>query len=146
MSESGKVLNAFVNSLPIVDDESAHEGARRSGIYEDHRDIARAEFLQQRLLDAKGHDSDSLDVPLEHAADAGVHALEVVVGGADENFVAVGHGNFFEAFDQLGEEWVGDLGNEQAEKTSAPRDEGAGLCVGKVVQFADGFPDALSEL
>ena len=119
VAESSEMLHALADSLAVVDDESAHERTGRAGIDEDHGDVARAELLEQRLLDAEGHDGDAFDVALEHAADTGGHAGEVVVGGADEDFVSVGDGDFFEALDELGEKRVGDLGDEQAEEACA---------------------------
>ena len=70
----------------------------------------------------------------------------IVVGGADEDLVAVCYGDIFKSLDQLGEEWVGDLGDDEAKDPAAAGDERACLGVGKVVELVDYLPDALGYL
>jgi len=43
---------------------------------------------------------------------------------ADQNLVAVGHGHFLEALDQLREEGIGNVFNNDAEKAAAARNQG----------------------
>ena len=54
-------------------------------------------------------------------------------------------GDLFELLDELGEEGVGDLGDDEAEEPALAGDERTGLGVGKVVEFVDRFPDARGE-
>ena len=55
-------------------------------------------------------------------------------------------GNLFEALDEFGEEWVGDVFNDDAEEAAAAGDKGARVGVGEVVELLDRLPDALGEL
>jgi hypothetical protein len=48
-----------------------------------------------------------------------VVSTRVAVGGADQNLVAVGHGDLFKALDQLREEGVGDVFDDDAENAAA---------------------------
>ena len=54
-------------------------------------------------------------------------------------------GNLFEALNEFGEERIGNVFNDDAQKTAAARDKGAGMRVGKVIQVLDSLPDALGE-
>jgi len=118
----------------------------RSHIDKGQRDIAVGQLLQQRLLNAEGHHGHALGLALHHAADAALHALGVVVGGADQDLIALLDGHVLKALNQLREEGVGDLRDDQPQKAAAPADQGAGLCVRQVVERLDGLPDALSHL
>ena len=102
-----------------------------------------AKLIEQGFFDAEGHDRDAFDFALEHAANAVRHSLGVVVGGADKDLVAVFDGNIFKPLDQLGEERVGDFGDDEAEELAAAGDQGASLSVGEVVEFVDDLPYAL---
>ena len=61
------------------------------------------ELVEHRLLFAEGQHGHAFDFALEHAAHAGGQHGGIAVGGADQNFVAVGHCDLFEALDQFRE-------------------------------------------
>ncbi len=145
MAEDGEMLHALVDAGAIVDGEDAVEWARRSGVDEDVGDVFRGEAIKEEVLDAEGHDGDTIDFALEHAAGADFHGLGLVVGGADEDLVAARDGDLLELLDEFGEEGVGDFGDDEAEETALSGDESSCLGVGKVVEFGNGFPDARGE-
>ena len=104
------------------------------------------ELIEHRLFFAEGHDGDAFHLALEHAAHAGGQHGRIAVGGTDQDFVAVGYGNLFEALDQLREERIGDVLNDDAEEAAAPGDERARMGVGEIIQLLDRLPDTLGEL
>jgi len=141
-----QMLHALQYAVMVVDLEQADARPVRPDVDEDERHFAFGELIEQRLFDPEGHDGYAIDFALEHAADAVRHAPGFVVGGADEDFVAIGDGDIFKPLDQLGEERIGDLGDDEAEELAASGDQSAGLGVGKVVEFVDHFPDAFGDL
>src|SRR5260370_32120885 len=118
-SQSDQMLHALQYDVMIVDLEQADARSIRTYVDEDQRYFAFGELVEQRLLDPEGHHGYAIDSALEHAANAVRHALGFVVGGADEDLVAIGDGNIFKALDQLGEEGVGDFGDDEAEELAA---------------------------
>jgi hypothetical protein len=131
--------------MVVVHFEQTDAGTFGSDVDEDERDFTFGELIEQRLFDAEGHDGNTFDFALEHAANAVGHALGVVVGGADEDLVAVLDGDIFKALDEFGEEGVGDLGDDETEEAAAAGDEGAGLSVGEVVELVDDLPYAFGD-
>jgi len=105
----------------------------------------KGELVEYRLFFTEGEDSDSVNFALQHAAYAVGQDGGIAVGGTDQNFVAVGYGDFFEALDQLREEGVCDVFNDDAKKAAAAGDQGASVRVGEVVELLDGLPDALGQ-
>lgn len=143
VAEGDEVADGLFHAVAVVD----HDGVLGEGLLgdvdEDHGDVAGGEVAEDGVFDAEGHDGDAVDVALDEATEA-VLDLGVVVGGADEELVVALDGGLFEALDELGEEGVGDVGDEEADESAASGDEGAGLGVGEVVELADGVADACS--
>ena len=69
------------------------------------------------------------------------HALSVVAGVRDQNLEAVAQSNFLKALYQLREKRVRDVGNDQAELMAAAGNQGAGVGVRVIAEFADYAPD-----
>ena len=145
MTEDGEMLNGFIDAGVVVDGEDVAEGTCGRGIDEDDGDVVDGKAIEEEIFDAKGHDGDAVDFAFEHAAGAEFHGLGFVVGGADEDFVAVGYGDLLELLDEFGEEGVCNFGDDEAEEFAFAGDEGAGLGVGEVVEVGDGLPDACRE-
>ena len=146
VSQRGEMLHALADAVVVVHFEQADAWALRPYVDEDQGNFAFGELIEQGLFDAEGHDGYAFDLALQHAANAVGHAFGIVVGGADEDLVAVFDGDIFKSLDQLGEERIGDFGDDKAEELAAARDQGAGLGVGEVVEFVDHLPDALGDL
>ena len=117
--QRGEMLHALADAVVVIHFEQADARPLRPNVDEDEGHIAFGELIEQRLFDAEGHDGYAFDFALEHAADAMRHSPGIVVGGADEDFVAVFDGDIFESLDQLGEEWVGDFRDDEAEDLAA---------------------------
>jgi hypothetical protein len=146
MTERGKVLDSLANPFGIIHLENVNVGKVRCSIHENQRKFALDEFLDQVLFDAEGHDGDTIHVALEQAAHQAFGAGWIVIGGADQDFIALRHGQIFEFLHELGKEGVGDLGDDEPQHFASAGNEGAGLRVGQVPDFFDGLPDALREL
>ncbi len=145
VAEDGEVLDGLVDAGAIVDDDGLVVGLLGADIDGDDGDIFLGEAIEEELFDAEGHDGDAVDLALEHASGADLHGACLVVGGADEDLVSACDGDLFELLDELGKEGVGDLGDDEAEELAFAGDEGACLGIGKVVELADGLPDACCE-
>ena len=143
MAEGGEVLHGIVDAGLVVDLDAAYAGGGGSGVEEDEGDVSAAEDFDEGFIHLGGHDGYAVDFALEHAGDAELHALGVVVGVGDEDFFAVDYGDVFEGFYQLGEEGVGDVGDDEAVEAGASGAEGAGVGVGVEVEGLDGAADAL---
>src|SRR3984957_3661498 len=100
------MLHGLTDAVMVVDFEEAYAWALWSHVDEDERDFALGKLIEERLFDAEGHDGYAVYLALQHAANAVRHAFGVVVGGADEYFVAVFDGDIFESLDQPREEGV----------------------------------------
>src|SRR5580704_555483 len=146
MPQGGEVLHALQYAVVVVDFEHADARSIWPYIDEHQRHFAFGELIEQGLLDPEGHHGYAIDFALEHTANAVRHALGFIVGGADEDLIAVGDGYIFEPLDELGEEWIGDFGDDEAEELAATGDQSASLGVGKVVELVDHLPDALGYL
>ena len=143
MAEGGEVLHGVVYSGLVVDLDAAYAGAGNAGVEEDEGDVAVAEDFDEGVIHLGGHDGYAVDLTLEHAGDAELHALGVVVGVRDEDFFAVDYGDVFEGFYEFGEEGVGDVGDDEAVEAGASGSEGAGVGVGIEVEGLDGATDSL---
>ena len=119
MAKGGQVLHALANALAVVDFEDADIGQVGSGIDKDERELALDELLDQVFFDAEGHHGNAVDVALQHAADERLGAGRFVVGGADQHFVSLGHGEVFELLHQLGEKRIGDFRDDEAQHAAA---------------------------
>ena len=145
VAQSAKVLYALPDAVVIVHFEHADAGAFWADVDEDEWNISFGKLIEQRRFDAEGHDGYAVDLALNHAADALVHAVGVVVGRTDQDLVAVLNGDVFEALKEFGKEGVGDLGDDEAEYLAASGDESSSLGVGEVVEFADDVPHAFGQ-
>ena len=58
----------------------------------------------------------------------------------------MGHGHLFKALHQIGEEGVGNVFNDDAEKTAAAGNQGTRVGIWKVIQLLDCLPDTLGEM
>src|SRR5665213_2950581 len=134
MTEDGEMLNGFIDAGVVVDCEDVAERTGGRGIDEDDGDVVYCEAIEEEVFYAEGHDGDAVDFAFEHAAGTEFHGLGFVVGGADEDLVAVGYGDLLELLDEFGEEGVGNFGDDEAEEFAFAGDEGAGLGVGEVVE------------
>ena len=78
-----------------------HAGAERGygRVHEDHGNVPAGQAAYQVILHLRGHDGDAVHLALQHARDAGFHALGIVVGVGDEHFLVVLHRDVFEGFD-----------------------------------------------
>jgi hypothetical protein len=136
-----------VDSSRVVEQNGADHGVVEMKLGEHDGHVVTRKLIEDRLFTAEGQDGDALDFALQHAAyAAGELAGGVDVGGTDQNFIAVGDGDLFEAGDEFREEGVGDVFDDDAEDAAAPGDQAARVGVGEVVQLLDGLPDALGEL
>src|SRR3954453_9177240 len=119
MTQGCQVLHALTNPMLIVDFENADAGALRSGVDKDQGYVPLRQLFQQRLLNAEGHHGNPVRFPLQHAANAEFPLLRIVVRRPDKDLVSALHRDIFEALDQLGKEWIGDLRYDPAEPSAA---------------------------
>ena len=143
MAEGGEVFHGVVDTGLVVDLDAAYARGGGSGVEEDEGDVAAAEDCDKGVVHLGGHDGYAVDFALEHAGDAELHALGVVVGVGDEDFFAVDYGDVLEGLYELGEEWVGDVGDDEAVEAGASGSEGAGVGVGIEVEGLDGATDPI---
>ena len=104
MAKSGQVLHSLANSLAIVDLEDADVGQVGPGIHKHQRELALDELLNQFFLDAEGHHRHAVHIALQHAADQRLGPGRFVVGGADQHFISLRHGQVLKLLHKLGEE------------------------------------------
>ena len=138
------MLHGVVDSGLVVDLDAAHAGAWGSCVEEYEGDVSAAEDFDEGVVHLGGHDGNAVDLSLQHAGDAVLHAVGVVVGVGDEDLFAVDYGDVLEGFYELWKERVGDVGDDEAVEAGASGAEGAGVGVGIEVECFDGAADALS--
>ena len=119
--EIDEMTNGRVNAGGVVEENGAGLGIVELELGEHDGHAAVHELVEHGLFFAEGHHGNAIDLALQHAARACGQHSGVAVGGADENLIAVSHGNLFEALDQLGKEGIGDVFNDDAEEGGCGR-------------------------
>ncbi len=142
VSDGVEVVDGGLDAGGVVDDDAADLIAGACGVEEDEGDALLVEVFEDPGVHFGGHDGDAVDFSLEHALCALLGADGVVPGVGDEDFLSVAHGDIFKAPDELREEGIGDVGDDEAVEVAASGAEGAGVCVGVVVEFFNGSADA----
>ena len=103
------------------------------------------QIVKDRLFRTKTEYGHTLHLALQHTADAVGQNGWVAIRGTDQDLVSVGDRDLFKTLDQFGEERVGNVFNDDAEKTAATGNEGARLGIWKVIQLLDRLPDTLGK-
>jgi len=145
MAELGEMADGLVNAGGIVEKDGAYVGVVEFELGQNNGNPAVYELVERRFFFSEGHHGDAIDFALKHAARTSGEHLRTVVRGADENLVAAGDGDLFEALDQIGEEGIGDVLNDDAEEATAAGNQRSSVGIGKVIQLLDCAPDALAE-
>jgi len=70
-------------------------------------------------------------------------ALRIVVRVGQDDFVVILESDVLKALHQLRKKGVGDVGNDQAEKTATPRSQRSRVGVGMIFEFPDSAPYTL---
>lgn len=136
------MLNSLIDTGVVVNGKDVAEGTSGCWIDEDDGNVIDSEAIEEKIFDTKGHDGDAVDFAFEHAAGTEFHGFGFVVGGADEDLVAVSYSDLFKLLNEFGKERVGDFRDNESEQFTFAGDESASLSVGEVVEFGDGLPDA----
>src|SRR6476661_5833976 len=105
------MVDSLGDSVLIVDLDIADARQGRPNIDKDQRYLAETQTVEKRLLHAERENRNPLDAALQHAANRRFHAFGIVNGRGQQNFIAVCNGSIFESLDDLGKEWIRDLGN-----------------------------------
>src|SRR5690348_982923 len=140
------MLDSLTNAVQIIDANIADARQRGADVDKDERDIARFQVVEKGLFHAERDDGDAVDATLNHATDGMGKTPGVVNGGAGEDFVVVLDGDIFKSLNNLGEERIGDFGDDEAKDAAASGDKGARLRVREIAKLLDDFPDAPGEL
>jgi len=80
VAQSGQMLHALADSVMIVHAEQADARPLGPHIHKHQGNVAFSELVQQRLLDAEGHHGHAFGLAFDHAANAALHPLGIVVG------------------------------------------------------------------
>lgn len=96
------------------------------------------------LLQWGGHDGYAAHVAFHQLPDDGLGARLTVLRVEEQHIEAAIPSRILEAADDLGEEGVGDVGDDQAEEVAAAGGEAAGVDVFVVVEMSYDFEDALA--
>src|ERR1039458_9262025 len=137
MPEFDQVRYSRVKAGSVVEQDGAGLGVIQFELRQDHGNVVVGELVEHWLLFAKGEHRNALDLALEHAAHTGGEDGGIAVGGADENFVAMGNCDLLKALDQLREEGIVNVFNDDSKEPTAARHQAARVGVGKVVQLLD---------
>ena len=137
------MLQGFLDALRVVDDDVGAVLGVFAGVHKDSGNVTSREIGDHGWISFGGHDGGAVHFALDHAANAFDHALGFVVGVGDDDFEAFLNCLVFKMFYKFGEEWIGDVGDDEAEHAGAAGDEGSRVRVGVEIQFLDGFLNAL---
>ena len=140
------MLHRLTNPVLIVDANVADSRDMRADVHEDQRHFAETQVFDQRVFHAEGEDGDAIDATLDHPAHRDFHALGIVNGGGQKDFVVVLNRDVFKSLDDFRKEGVGDFGDDEAEDSASAGNQRTRLGVRVVPEFVDNFPDALGEL
>src|SRR5581483_3170078 len=120
MTKYREVLDTFADTVEVIHFDGAETRSLGRGIHKHKRDIAFSKTLQERSLYAEGHDRYTVDIALQHSLYAKLHSMGVVIGGSNQDFVAILDRHIFKALNQLGEKRIGDLRNDEAQYSGPP--------------------------
>jgi len=109
------VLHALPDSVMVVHPQQADSRPVRPHIHKHQRHMTVRQLVQQRLFNAEGHHCHAFGLALNHAANATLHPLWIIIGRADEDFISVLDGRVLESLNQFGEKRVGNLGDDEPE-------------------------------
>jgi hypothetical protein len=137
--EGEKMLKRFLNALSVIDVDVCAMRGVFAGVHENGGNVSAGEFGKHSGIGLRGHNGGTVDFAFEHAANALGHAFRFVVGVGDDDFEALLHGLVFEMFYEFGKERISDIGNDEAEHTTAAGDQGASVGVGIEIEFFDGL-------
>src|SRR3954469_20673618 len=102
MTESGEVLHSLADSVVIIHFEQTYARAVGAVVDKHQWDVALGKLIEERLLNTERHHRPSFRLALQHAADTKRHAARIIIGRADQDFVAGLYGDVFESLDKLG--------------------------------------------
>src|ERR1051326_5010820 len=146
VAQSGQMLYSLTNSVLIVNADIGDTLNIGPNVDEYERNTAKTQMLEQRLFHTKRKDGDTVDAALNHAPNRQFHALRVIHGGGEQDFVVVLDCEILESLNDFREKRIGKLGDDQAENAAASGNQRSGLRVGIIAQFIDDSPDSLGEL
>ena len=132
-----QIFDDLLHARKIVDAKFADVAARRRQVQKSDRDAAAREFLDQAQADFGRHDGDAADVVFHHALGGFLRAARLVVGVAEDRVVAELARARLETFDDFGEKWIDDVGNDNPEGLAVARGEMTRMRVGKIAEFFD---------
>jgi hypothetical protein len=146
MPQCRQVLDCLSNAASVVNFDVADPGNCRRHIYKDQWHFSKSQVLEQRVFHAESEDRHTLHSAFDHAPHRKLHALWIMHGGSEQNFVIMLHRDVFERLDDLREKRVGDFGNNQPKDAGPARDQCASLSIRLVPKFFHHFPNSLGKL
>ena len=145
VAQPRQMVHRRMNTRGVVEENGGGLVSIEMKFSQNHGNVVVHQLVQDRLLLAEGEYGYPLHFALQHAADTVGQNDGVAIRGADQNLVPVGDRDLLKALDQLWEKGVGNVFNNDPEKTAAARDQGARVGVGKVIQLLDRLPDPLGQ-
>src|SRR5271170_938056 len=146
MPQCSQMLHTLSYAVVIVHLQHTDAWAQRPHIDKHQGYLTLGQLIEQRLFDAEGHNRDTLNLALQHAADAMRHPLGIIVCGTDQDLVAIFHRDVFKALNQLREEGIRNLGDDETEQSTSTRHQRSSLSIWKIIEFVDHLPHPFRHL
>ena len=87
MTESDDVIDGLADAVRIIHRDVAHPRPYLTDVHEDERDPAAGELLDQTLVHLRRHERHTIDLALEHPAQAGRHPVRLVIRAREDQIV-----------------------------------------------------------
>src|SRR5258708_3959223 len=122
MVQREEVLQSFLNTAAVVDDDVGTAQRVCAGVHEHCGNIAASQIRKQCRVSFGSHDGHAVNLSFDHTADTFGHTFGLVIGVGDDDFQAFLNGLVFEMFYQFRKKRISDVGNDQAKHSAAAGD------------------------
>ena len=138
-----EMSDRFRRTTVVVDEDVVKLGSRAILVHEDERDLLPVGKVKHLAVRLRRKNSDAIDVAVDHALDALLKAIGLVIRVREDDIDVALPGASLKVVNKLRKERVVDVGDDEPEELGATRAEITSASVGNVVQLGDDLPHML---
>ena len=140
--EADQVLDGLSNPAGIVQLNVAEFASGHASVERDDRNTGALDLFDETGFHFRGHDRDPFNLAVKESRNAKLGAFRAVLGVRNDDFVVPFDGDGFEGFHEVGEEGVGNVGDDEPEDMTLTGTQRTCVrALGMVVKIANGSPN-----